>query len=268
MQEQLSPNNPENEKNALKSWLCEVSLFDGKCCYKSKVSELRARLVTCIDISQNNSMDILKRFDEKLWKKDGNIYEINSEELINLQNDISRLNVNNIHDEKKRFNLKNEIFIFTLNQSTLLALYAIVIIFVKMIWKGYGNVDYLDYSFALGYLVTVSLVLYAIDRDNFTKKLLIFMNGLVFFILIFCYLYSLSHQEEIIFLSLSDTLVLFFLVIVNLAMFGFYLFSSIYSITSFTHKKNKTPRIVLVLVVVAVYGILIALTLQGISLKI
>ncbi|MDC4829659.1 hypothetical protein OHV96_17815, partial [Acinetobacter baumannii] len=123
MQEQLSPNNPENEKNALKSWLCEVSLFDGKCCYKSKVSELRARLVTCIDISQSNSSDILKKFDERLWKKDGNIYEINSEELISLQDDISRLNINKIHDEKKRFDLKKEVFSFILSQSTLLALY-------------------------------------------------------------------------------------------------------------------------------------------------
>ncbi|MBD2850097.1 hypothetical protein [Acinetobacter baumannii] len=266
MQEQLSPNNPENEKNALKTWLCEVSLFDGKCCYKSKVSELRARLVTCIDISQSNSKDILKKFDERLWKKDGNIYEINSEELISLQDDVSRLNVNNIHDERKRFDLKKEIFVFTVNQSTLLALYAIVIIFVKMIWKGYGNVDFIIPGFSFGYLLAISLVLYVIDSS--TKKLLIGLNGIVFFVLISCYLYSLYHQEEIIYLSFSDTVSLFFLILINLAMFGFYLFSSIYSITSFTNKNNKIPRIVLVLAVVAVYGILIAVTLQNISIKI
>ncbi|MDO7373579.1 hypothetical protein Q5X37_11290 [Acinetobacter baumannii] len=262
MQEQLSPNNPENEKNALKSWLCEVSLFDGKCCYKSKVSELRARLVTCIDISQSNSSDILKKFDERLWKKDGNIYEINSEELISLQDDISRLNINKIHDEKKRFDLKKEVFSFILSQSTLLALYITTIIFSKIILKKYKYVDLFDYNLFAGYLLVVFLILYIYDKK--LKNYMLFFSGVLIIFLCGYYTYFLYSQHEVIYLSFLNTIQLGLIMIFNCSLLGAYVFSSIYSLNIFADNKINTPGIVIFVLVIIVYGILISAGLQGI----
>jgi len=259
MQEQFNQN---NEKNAIKTWLYEVSLLDGKCCHKSKASELRARLVTCIDISQSNSSDILKKFDERLWKKDGNIYEINSEELISLQDDVSRLNINKIHDEKKRFDLKREVFSFILSQSTLLALYITTIIFAKIILKKYKYVEFFDYSLFSGYLLVVFLILYIYDKK--LKNYMLFFSGVLLIFLCSYYAYFLCKQHEVIYLSISATIQMGLIMIFNCSLIGAYVFSSIYSLNIFADNKINTPGIVIFILVIIVYGILISAGLQGI----
>ncbi|OCZ59740.1 hypothetical protein [Acinetobacter seifertii] len=263
MQEQLSPYNSENEKNTIKSWLHEVSVLDGKNCNKSQVSELRAKLVTSIDISQSNSIAILKKFDEKLWRKNGEIYAINSEELISLQDDISRLNINNIHDEKKSFDLKKEVFTFTLNQSTLLALYVATIIFTKILLKKYKYVDFFPFSLFTGYLLVVFLVLYIYDKK--TKNYMMFFSGALLLILCGFYAYFLYVQDKVIYLGFWDTIQLGFIMILNFSLLGAYIFSSIYSLNIFADNKINTPRLVILILVIIVYGVLIGAGLQGIS---
>ena len=76
------------EMDSLKNWLREISLLDGKCCHKSKMSEFRTLLINSSDFTQEQLVILLKIFDEKLWGNAGNVYEVKSEGLVELQNQI------------------------------------------------------------------------------------------------------------------------------------------------------------------------------------
>ncbi|HCQ9885160.1 TPA: hypothetical protein OMQ51_001255 [Acinetobacter baumannii] len=263
MREELNQCNLENRKKTIQSWLCEISLLDGKCCYKSKVSELRAKLVTNIDISQSHSIEILRKFDEKLWRNEGHIYEINSEELIKLQNDISRLNINNVHDEKKRFNLKKEIFIFTLNQSTLLAFAIAIIIFTKNIFDTYNYINCLGVGFGIGFLIVISLVTYIFK--GWKGNYIIWLSFLAILFLLFFYIDFLYSQKNIVYVSKEAFFSLFFQMLIDFVMFGFYFFSSLYGLSVFVDNKINTPGLVIFIVTIVFYGCLILAVLQGIG---
>ncbi|MCU4387979.1 hypothetical protein KTH40_10230 [Acinetobacter haemolyticus] len=258
--------NEENQLNNIQYWLSEISLLDGKCCYKSKVSDLRAKLVTIIDINQSESLNILKIFDEKVWINNGNIYEINSDELVYFQNEVSRIYTNRVYKEKIGFDLKKEVFVFTLNQSTLLALYIATIFFTKMIWKNFSHVHYLDVSLVVGYFLTIFVVVYIIDKT--TKNLMLILGSSLFLILSGSYAYFIYLQKSMVYLDFSDTFRLGFIIFLNLAMFGAYLFSSLYSINIFIDNKINTPRLVFFIIGVILYGVVIGAGLQGVMTKI
>lgn len=73
------------DSKILKNWLLELSALDGKCCYKNKVTEFRAKLLNCLNLFHKNESGLLELFDHKLWINDKNIYELNSEVLKDLQ---------------------------------------------------------------------------------------------------------------------------------------------------------------------------------------
>ncbi|QHH95434.1 hypothetical protein FPL18_17145 [Acinetobacter gyllenbergii] len=257
----MNQTNSENE--SIKSWIYEVSLLDGKCCHKSKVSELRAKLVLNIGDDESRSLSIIDKFDNELWNYKGNIYVINSEILISLQNDISKLNLSNLMVEKNKFNLKQEVFVFTLNQSTLLALYIATIVFAKMLLKHFKYVDLFPLGFFTGVFIVVFLVLYVFDKT--LKKIMILLSTLLIALSCGYYTYFLSFQEEVLYLNALDTIYMGFIVILNFSLFGAYLFSSIYSVNIFVDNKINTPRLVFLILVIIIYGVAIGAGLQGIS---
>lgn len=250
------------ENPFLKEWLCELSLLDGKCCYISKKSELRAKLLTIVDKSQKDGKEIIQIFDEKVWINDGNIYEINSKGLIDLQDRISIIRSVKIY-EKQRFDIKNEFFIFTLNQSTLLALFLASIVFTRAILKLFESVYSIELGISLGYFLTLFIVVYSIDKS--LKKFLIILAILMIFLHIFFYVYYFPNGVEVKYENLFDTIRLFFMILLNVSIVGACLFSSIYSINIFSENKINVPKYVYAILGVIIYGVILSIFIQAIN---
>ncbi|MFW1799213.1 hypothetical protein ACG9YX_04130 [Acinetobacter nematophilus] len=179
-------------KNELKSWLSEISQLDGKCCYVSKKSEFRARLLLIIDIREPYGKKIKKIFDEKLWEKDGNIFEIKPDGLIELQDAFSEVNYIDQAESSTKFDLKDEFLKFVVNQSTLIAILIACILFSKFIIAINKSIFLLDIFLIISYLITLMIAMYAVD--NGTKKIAIifsiFFYNFIFRSLLFSQLFN------------------------------------------------------------------------------
>lgn len=94
---------------------------------------------------------------------------------------------------------------------------------------------------------------------------MMFFSGVLLLILCGFYAYFLYIQDKVIYLGFWDTIQLGFIMILNFSLLGAYIFSSIYSLNIFADNKINTPRLVILILVIIVYGVLIGAGLQGIS---
>lgn len=252
-----------DQRLKLENWLLEVSLLDGKCCYVSKKSELRARLILIIDINEKYGKEIIRIFDENLWINDGNIYELNSSSLNKIQNKISEASYINNVVEGKKFNLKNEFTAIVLNQSTMLAILIACVIFSRFILHIFSSVLFLDAFITTTYVLTLLFVIYITDIK--LKNIVITSSVVTVLIFIAMVLWVYSNSGGIKFIGFSDLLGLTLLLMFNISLVGSSLFSLFYTFNNLIENQKKVPWFVFVIIATIIYGVLITVFMQGLK---
>lgn len=247
----------------LKNWLNEISLLDGKCCYVSKKSELRAKLLLIIDLNEEYGGKIKHLFDEKLWIRDGNIYELNSIGLKELQDTISEAGYIDKLVRKHSFNLKEEFFKFTLNQSTLIALFLACVLLSRFIIEKYKAVIFLDVLIYLLLMISICVVMAIIDST--TKK--ISFIAIIFFIVTFTAIMisEYPYNSEAIFIGYYELAQLAVLIVFNTVLVTSSLFSLFYSSHHLVYSYKKVPGVIFFIVGIFFYAILTIVFLQGVK---
>lgn len=245
-------------------WLKDLSGCDGKWCFVSKVSTLRAELVMMLDLSDSAHAEIIDIFDKKLWVNHCCIYKIKSTALMDLQEKISNLKSGQAPMDPHVFNTKDEVLKFTLNQSTLLALGLICVIVSRVIAEIFENIYYINEILILIYLFSFFVVLPLIDKG--TKKLSII--GIVTFTIIGLVSYvALYPKAKNIagYLTGDDTIGLLLLIIFNFGLICCYLFSSLYCMNIFATNHSKFPKSVFIILAIIIYAVFIGICMQGFS---
>ncbi len=255
--------NLQNPKNELKEWLSEISLLDGKCCYVSKKSELRARLLLIIDIREPHGEKIKKIFDEKLWMNDENIFEIKSNGLVELQNAISEASFHNKVVSNSTFNLKEEFFKFNLNQSTMLALFIACVIFSRFIMSYYEKIIFLEGLVFVLYMITLFIVMTIVDTSSKIISLILSIFIILFYIGIFLYYYP--YEIETVYMGWGENFKLILLLIFNMALVGSSLFSLLHSSNNLISNYKNVPWYIFIMIGIVIYGVIIIVFLQGVK---
>jgi hypothetical protein len=262
--DQLKNLSENNSVSIIKPWLKDLSELDGKCCYISKVSTLRAELVMMLNLSDRDHAEILEIFDKNLWINDGRIYEIKSAVLKELQEKIARFTYGQSTLDHQIFNSKDEVLKFTLNQSTLLALGIMCVIISRVIAKSFANIYYVDVILVLIYIFSIFAILPFIDKG--TKKLSIV--GMVVFavigLVVFVVFYPKAQNIKE-YLSWNDSIALSILIIFNFGLICCYLFSSLHSMNIFATNHSKTPKWLFMILVLMIYALLIGVFMQVFS---
>lgn len=250
-------------KKELKDWLSEISQLDGKCCYVSKKSEFRAKLLLIIDIRESHGGKIKKIFDEKLWKNDGNIFEIKSDGLVELQDAISEAKYIDQVESSTKFDLKDEFLKFVVNQSTLIAILIACIIFSNFILAEHKNTFLLDIFLMISYFITLMIAMYAVD--NGTKKIVLIFSIFVIIISFFAIYYFRNYLKTLEFIGIMDLTSLCLMIILNLSLVGSSFFSLMHSANTMIKNHRKVPRRVFLIIATMIYGIITIGFIQGLK---
>lgn len=250
-------------KQDLENWLEEVSSFEGKCCYVNKKSMLRSKLVSKLNLLNLKEAEIVKIFDENLWKQEGKIYEIHPGALKELQDKIStNLPFHRIKNHEN-INLKNEFLNFALNQSTLLALFISAIIFSRAIFKIFNTVIGLEIGLSLLYFLTLFIVISIIDQSG--KFLWRAIGGVVVILHLVVYLLYFPHSASNEYIGILDIVKIGLFFFFNMILLGTALFSSLFSISKFADKKENYSKTVYMILAVFIYAFFIVVFIQGIN---
>lgn len=250
-------------KQDLEVWIDEVSSFHGKCCYISKKSQLRSKLISKLSPLNENEESIIRIFDEQLWIQDGNICEVCPDGLIKLQNAISiNLPFQRIYNQDN-YDVKNEFFLFTISQSTLLALFISSIIFSRAILKIFNSVYALEVGLSWMYFLTFFFVISIIDHES--KRFWLSIGVVIFLLHLLGYFYYFPYGTFQEYIDLENILKLSLFFIFNMILLGTALFSSLYSVGKLLENRVNFSKTLNVFIALFIYAFLIVVFIQGVS---